>query len=206
MKRISITAIVLLTGILMTASPVFAAGHEGGDEVSQLVPVFVKEGLDMRSYDKVLLDSLKVRDAKVVPPPWIEGDARNPKKWRLTSKDEEFLRDSYRTAMKQEIAGEGGYEIVSEPGAGVLILDVSIITLTPYARKNENVVVKGFGELLTQAQFRDGMTGELLAIYEGVQEVGSEYQQNSRLNAETSLRLLFEIWGTRVRGMLDRSR
>jgi hypothetical protein len=206
MKRLLSIAALSLTSLLLVTSTALASAHEDSAGVSQLQPYFVKEGLDLAGYDKVLLDSLKVRDAKVVPPPWVEGKDRGPKKWKLTKKDEEFLRESYRAAMKQEIAEKGGYEVVTEPGEGVLILDVSIITLTPYARKNETVLVKGFGELLTQAQLRDGMTGELLAVFEGVQEVGSEYQLNSRLNAETNLRALFDVWGSRVRGMLDRSR
>jgi hypothetical protein len=47
------------------------------------------------------------------------------------------------------------------------------------------------------------MTGELLAIYEGKQEVGSEYQQNTRLNAENDLRALFAVWGGRMRTVMD---
>lgn len=206
MRRLLSIVAASMISVLLATSTVLASGHEDATGVRQLQPYFVKENLDLGIYDKVLIDSLKVRDAKIVPPPWVEGKDRSPKKWGLTKKDEEFLRESYRAALKQEIAEKGGYKVVTDPGEGVLILDVSIITLTPYARKNETVLVKGFGEMLTQAQLRDGMTGELLAVFEGVQEVGSEYQLNSRLNAETNLRDLFEVWGARVRGMLDRNR
>jgi hypothetical protein len=113
------------------------------------------------------------------------------------------LRKSYREAMQAEITGKGGYPIVAEPGKGALILDVAIIYLMPYARKGEEVETRGFGEMLVQAQLRDGMTQELLAVYEGKQEIGSGYQQNTRLNNENSLRELFQVWGTRMRGILD---
>ena len=52
----------------------------------------------------------------------------------------------------------------------------------------------------------DGATGELLGIFEGTQDVGSEYQQNTRLNAENNLRALFDVWGMRMRKVMDDSR
>ena len=88
----------------------------------------------------------------------------------------------------------------------ILVLDVEIITLMPYARKGEKVQVRGFGELRAQATLRDGATGELIGIFEGTQNVGSEYQQNSRLNAENDLRTLFDVWGSRMRRVMDNSR
>ena len=191
---------------LLLGSGSLIADEVDVSSVQNLAPYYQKDGAELGSYDKVLIDTLATRNARVIAPPWIEGDARNPKKWQLTNADIDWLRKSYQAAMKEQIEGNGGYEIVSTPGEGVVILDVRLISLMPYARRGEKVTVRGFGELVVQAQLRDGLTGELLAVYEGPQEVGLEYQQNTRLNSEQSLSGLFSIWGARMRMLLDRGR
>ena len=80
---------------------------------------------------------------------------------------------------------------------------VELVSLMPFARKGEDVQTQGFGIVVAQAQLRDGGNGELLAIYEGPQRVGNQYQQNTRLNSENSLNTLFEIWGTRLRMYME---
>lgn len=190
--------------MLVITSPVtYAADAAVNASVQDLKPYYRKDGIDLAEYNSILLDSLGLEDARVVAPPWIDSADSGPKKWKLTNSDAKFLRESYRSAMQDEIESKGGYPLVDEPGAGVLVLNIKIVYLMPYARKGEDVTVRGFGEMLVHAQFRDGMTGELLAIYEGKQDVGSEYQQNSRINAENDLRALFAVWGARVRGVMD---
>lgn len=184
--------------------PILAAAgsHDSDTVVRDLDVYYQKEGANLADYDAILIDTLGLDDARIVAPPWIEED-RSPKKWALTKSDAKWLRKSYREAMQEKIAGNDGFAIVDEPAKGVLMLDIEIIYLMPYARKGDKVTTRGFGEMLVQAQFRDAMTGELLGVYEGKQDVGSEYQQNTRLNNENSLRDLFQYWGERVRQMMD---
>jgi hypothetical protein len=197
--------LVSLATIILTNSQVFAADEDFAANVDNLQPYYIKEGADLSGYTKVMLGRLGVADARVIAPPWYEGKDASPARWKLTDKDIKWLRNSYRAAMKEEIETKGGYPVVDEAAADVLFLDVEVITLMPYARKGENVQVRGFGELKAQATLRDGMTSELLAIFEGPQDVGTEYQQNTRLNAENSLKALFEVWGARMREFMDES-
>ena len=171
-----------------------------------LTQVYEKDGFDIGRYDQVMIDTLGVADARVIPPPWVEGNDRNPKKWQLNSKDIQWLKDNYRAAMKEQIETIGGYAVVSEPSPEALILDVKIVSLTPYAQRSEDVITRGTGEMTVQAELRDSMTGELLAIYEGDQDVGSEYQQNARINKEHDANRLFAACGEKVRLMMDESR
>ncbi len=171
-----------------------------------LTQVYEKDGFDIGRYDQVMIDTLGVADARVIPPPWVEGKDRNPKRWQLNSKDIQWLKDNYRAAMKEQIETIGGYAVVSEPSPQALILDVKIVSLTPYAQRSEDVITRGTGEMTVQAELRDSMTGELLAIYEGDQDVGSEYQQNARINKEHDANRLFAAWGEKVRLMMDESR
>ncbi len=204
MRSVLSVVATLLCFTLSTGS-VMAGGHEIGN-VEQLKAYYIKEDLDLSQYSKVQVADLKVSYARVIAPPWHEDHNKQAKKWALTNKDIEFLRKSYREAMTDALEAEDGYPVVSEAAADVIVIDIEIITLMPYARKGENVQVRGFGELVAQATIRDGATGNLIAIFEGSQDVGSEYQQNSRLNAENSLRALFDVWGARVRAVLDNNR
>jgi hypothetical protein len=174
--------------------------------VRDLTPYYEKEGVNLADYHSILIDTLGLDHARIVQPPWYDGDEKNPKKWTLSNADMKWLRQSYRETMTAEIAGNNGFPVVAEPGEGVLILDIEVVYLMPYAERGEKVTTRGFGEMLVQAQFRDGMTGELLAIFEGKQNVGSEYQQNTRLNNENRLQDLFQYWGQRVRGLMDQAR
>jgi len=188
------------------ATLLHAESHVSVSNIQTLKPYFINEDAELSRYNKVFVDNLKVIDARVIAPPWYDGDNKSPKKWRLSQKDIQFLRESYRTAMIEHL-NAGGYEVVEAiESDDVIILDIEIITLMPYARKGENVQVRGFGELKAQATLRDGLTSELLAIFEGVQDVGSEYQQNSRMNSENSLKELFEVWGMRMRKLMDDNR
>jgi hypothetical protein len=205
MRKLLLTCVGLV-GIVAGTGQVIAADEEFAANVDNLKPYYIKEGADLSGYNKVLLDSLGVADARVIAPPWYQEEDQGPSRWELTKKDVEWLRKSYRAAMQQEIETKGGYPVVSDIAADVLILDMEIVTLMPYARKGENVQVRGFGELKVQATLRDGMTSELLAIFEGSQDVGTEYQQSTRLNAENNLKALFQVWGARMRKVMDDSR
>jgi len=173
------------------------------DEMNNLDPYYEKPGLDIGEYTSVFIAPLSANDARVVPPPWVTGDEASPKQWKLTKKDIEWLRKSYQEAMRKEIGELGGKRIVDQPGEGTLIVRMELVSLMPFARKGEKAETQGFGVLLAQAQLRDGMTSELLAVYEGTQRIGTEYQQNTRLNAELNLTDLFSVWGARVNKYLN---
>ncbi len=193
--------------ILLLAGVASLAAADDLYKISKaLTKFYEKPGLDISRYDAVMIDTLGVADARIIPPPWVEGKDRNPKKWQLNSKDIQWLKDSYRAAMKEQIEASGDYAVVSGPRPEALILDVKIVSLTPYAQRGEDVITRGSGELTIQAELRDSMTGELLAIYEGDQDVGSEYQQNVRINKEHNAQRLFAAWGEKVRLMMDESR
>jgi hypothetical protein len=199
--------IVMFAGLLAVVgfSMAVNAAEQVDVTVRDLTPYYEKEGVNLADYHSILIDTLGLDHARIVQPPWYDGDEKNPKKWTLSNADIKWLRQSYRETMTAEIAGNNGFPVVAEPGEGVLILGIEVVYLMPYAERGEKVTTRGFGEMLVQAQFRNGMTGELLAIFEGKQNVGSEYQQNTRLNNENRLQDLFQYWGQRVRGLMDQA-
>jgi hypothetical protein len=170
-------------------------------DVEQMEPYYQKPGLDLSGYDKVLVAPLGVTATFVVPPPWVTPEERATLRWELTPEDDRWLRKSYQTAVRSEIGQS--FTIVEEPGEGVLIVRIELVSIMPFARKGEDVQTQGFGIIVAQTQLRDGSNGELLAIYEGPQRIGDQYQQNTRLNSENSLKQVFEIWGARVRMYME---
>ncbi|MDJ0926524.1 MAG: DUF3313 family protein [Gammaproteobacteria bacterium] len=168
--------------------------------------VYERDGLDLGRYNKVLLATLGLEHARVVPPPWVEGDSRQSQEWQLDDADTAWLTHAYFTAMQEQIEKIGGYPLVEDSADDALILGVEIVSLTPYALPGEEVLTKGTGTLIMQATLRDSITGELLAIYEGEQDVGTEYVPANRISAEHNANELFNAWGTKVRLIMDDSR
>jgi hypothetical protein len=171
--------------------------------VRLLETLYEKPSVNLKAYNKVYIDTLGISEAKLVLPPWVDQDNKKIKDWALTKEDEQFLREAYRNAMTTILPANNGYPIATEYGSGVLVIDIAIRSLMPYAAKDEKVITKGTGELVVHVQLKDGATGELLGIYEGTQPVGEEYQENNRLSAASNLNALFAIWATQARRILD---
>ncbi|MFT6311082.1 MAG: hypothetical protein ACJAQS_001451 [Porticoccus sp.] len=165
--------------------------------------LYEKPSLNLKAYNKVYIDTLGVSDAKLVLPPWADQNTKKIKNWSLTEKDVQLLKDAYRNAMTTTISADDGFPIVTEYGNDVLVIDIAIQSLTPYAPKGDKVITKGTGELAIQLQLRDGGSGALLGIYEGTQAVGEEYQENNRLSATSNLNALFSTWANQSRKILD---
>jgi membrane peptidoglycan carboxypeptidase len=157
-------------------------------------------GVDFSQYDRLIINDLDVNDTKIVPPPWTEGQTF---KWDISERNVGALQQEFLESMEDQISGNGGYPIVTEHEEGSLELTVRIISFMPYAERKEKVITKGSGEMRISAVLRDGQTGQLLAIYEGPQEVGSEYNENTDFTRGKNLKKLFDSWGRRVRLALD---
>lgn len=157
-------------------------------------------GVDFSQYDKLIVNDLDVSNTKIVPPPWTEGQTF---KWKVSERNIGALQNEFHQSMRDQISGNGGYEIVTDPAEGVIELTVTIVSFMPYAERKEKVVTKGSGEMRISAELREAESGMLLAIYEGPQEVGKEYNENTDFARGENLRKLFDSWGARVRIAMD---
>ncbi|MYM62356.1 DUF3313 family protein [Pseudomaricurvus sp. HS19] len=161
--------------------------------------------MSLANYDTIFLDDLNIASAKMVPPAWVEGADRNPTRWEIKPEGVKAMQKAFRAAADEHIAGNGGYKIVSAPEAKALEVTVYIISLTPYALPEDEVVTKGTGELTMQVTLRDSITNKLVAILEGPQQVGEAYHERTDLTALDDLKSLFDDWGKRLRGAMDES-
>ena len=196
MAQLRFTRFFLVFVILFSASQAFS---------QQLDAIYVNPDMSLANYDRILLSDLNIASAKVVPPAWVEGKDRNPRRWAIKEQGIQAMQKAFREAVTEHLTANNGYEVVTTPADKTLEATVIIISLTPYALAEDNVVTKGTGELTMQVSLRDALTNKLLAIYEGPQQVGEAYQERTDLSALNDLKSLFDDWGKRIREAMDQA-
>ena len=168
---------------------------------SPLKVEYIRADIDYSQYDKLMLDDVDVSNTRIISPPWRETE---PYDWKITPESTAALQAAFRAAMTEQVSGNDGHPLVEKSGPGVMEMRIRIISFMPYADRNEKVTTRGSGEMQIQVALRDATTNELIAMYEGTQEVGQNYQVNSDLTRQKNLQELFNVWGQRVRAFLDR--
>ena len=162
-----------------------------------LTVTYTKQGVNLKQYKQFLIKPLNLEDTRLIPPPWVEKP--DPKVWNLTKQNQQFLRDTFASAVREGVASEGKFQVVKEPTPGTLQIDVHLISLTPWAARDEKgVETLGSGTMTFEAHVRDAKTAELLAVYQGTQQVGKNYQENTPANKMTDLKEHFTTWGKNI--------
>jgi hypothetical protein len=173
-----------------------AATAVSAQTTDTLTVTFTKPGVNLKKYKQFLIKPLNLEDTRLIPPPWVEKP--DPKVWNLSRQNQQFLRDTFATAVRTGVESEGRFKIVKEPTPGTLQVDIHLISLTPWAAHGEQVETLGSGTLTFEAHVRDAKTAELLAVYQGTQQVGKEYQENTPANKMTDLKEHFTMWGRNI--------
>jgi len=174
-----------------------AAGVAWAQPPAPLTVTYTKPGIDLASYKQFRILPLNVSETRLIPPPWVEKP--NAREWTLAKDSKDFLVTTFAKAVSEGIESGGKYKIVKEPTPGTLQLEVRLISLTPYAsREEKDVQTLGSGTLTFEAYVRDAPTAELLVAYKGTQEVGKEYQENTRFNKQSDVTQHFTTWGKNI--------
>ena len=162
-----------------------------------LTVTYTKPGVDLAAYKEFRLLPLNVSDTRVVPPAWVEN--ADPHEWNLTRENREFLVTTFAQAVREGIESGGKYKVVNNAGPATLQLEVRLISLTPWASREErDATTLGSGTLTFEAHVRDARTAELLVAYQGTQPVGQDYQENTELNKASNLKEHFTTWGRNI--------
>jgi hypothetical protein len=181
-------AVVLMLGAL---------GAQAQAPASVTTVTYMKPGVDVTKYNEFRIVPLNVSDTRVVPPPWVEK--ADPHQWNLTRQNRDFLQTSYASAVREGIESGGRYKVVNDAGPGTLQLETRLISLTPWAsREEKGVETLGSGTLSFEANVRDARTGELLAAFQGNQPVGKDYQENTPMNKASDITEHFKTWGKNI--------
>lgn len=196
---LKVTSRLIFSLILISSSHFLYAQPAG--EPADFKVTFIRQGVDFKYYNQFVLKTLNVEHTRLMPPSWIDNPDE-ARKWQLSDTNKDFLRSAYRQSMKAGLEESGDFGVVNKPVRGTLELEISLVSLAPYARQGQKVTTKGYGELSFEAALRDARTGELLALYEGTQKVGEDYQENTDFNKASNLAQHFVGWGRRVSNRL----
>ncbi len=171
---------------------------------------YVKPGLDLSKYSKVLVKPLNIDNIEVLKPAWEQAD---PEVWTFEHGTGEAVQKLFMDAMHNELEVIGGYPLVSSSGDDVLRLEVEVLSITPYTKpgaqsgdEGYEVETLGSGELVISAEIRDSRTRELLVLVEGERAIGNEYKKLNRKNHIENLSNLFAGWGAKIREALNKDR
>ena len=203
MKRVFSTGPKLITGLMLLLVT-------GAVMAKNTIPAtYVKEGVDLSVYNKVMVKPLSLDNVEVLKPVWEEG---NDDVWAFNPENRSAIQKWFLDAMQQEIGGNGGYPLVNASGDDVLRVEVEVLSITPYVKPgtqssdSDHVIeTLGSGDIVISAEFRDSKTRELLVLIEGERTIGEEYRELSAENHIKNLKGMFTKWGKKVREALDKA-
>ena len=201
MKRVFSTGSKLVTGLMLLLV-------SGAVMAKTTIPAtYVKEGVNLSVYNKVMVKPLSLDNVEVLKPTWEEG---NDDIWAFNPEDRSAIQKWFFDAMQQEIEINGGYKLVTASGADVMRVEVEVLSITPYVKPgtqssdSDHVIsTLGSGDIVISAEFRDSKTRELLILVEGERTIGEKYRELSAENHIKNLKGMFTEWGKKVREALD---
>ncbi|MEM8563843.1 MAG: DUF3313 family protein, partial [Pseudomonadota bacterium] len=136
---------------------------------TKLKAVYLKPGADLSEYNKVALLDCSVAFKKHWRRDYNEETVNLSD--RISDKDMAGMRDQVAkefNAVFTEVLTEGGHELVTEGGTGVLVVQPSIVDLDVTAPDkmspgSEYKFAADAGEMTLYMQLYDGRTGDLIA-------------------------------------------
>ena len=203
MKRVVSTGPKLIVGLmlLLLSGSLFAA--------KPLPASYVKPGVDLSTYNKVLIKPLNMDNIEVLKPVWEQD---NDDVWTFEPENVEAIQEWFMDAMQEEVEKKGGYPMVSQPDSDVMRIEVELLSITPYVKPGTpandgkfKTQTLGSGDVVVSAEFRDSTTRELLILIEGERAIGTEYKKLSPENHTANIKGLFARWGKVIREGLDKA-
>ena len=218
MMRIStgLMALVCVAGLSLGSTAALADGHETAEEATvmpqepnlvevkdpKLAVVHVSPEADWNHYTKVMF-----------VPIGIEYRRGNTRMYRLKDKDKRKLGEEFIAAMSTHLMADGAYEIVTEPGPGVMLMGVGLTDVWLIFTKDTATGRGGvYGEYAIQmtlvTEAIDGETGEvLLRAADGQgQRVHNFARRVTSVDAWKEIRRAFDLWASTFRAGLDRAK
>ncbi len=201
MKSVFSTASKLFTGLLLLIL--------SSTLIAQNTPpaTYVKPGIDLSTYTKVMVKPLNLDNIEVLKPVWEQEDSEE---WTLEIEDYKVIQELFMDAMQKELETNGGYAMVADPASDVLRIEVEVLSITPYVKPGTpgndgsyKIETLGSGDLVFSAEFRDSKTRELLILVEGERTIGEKYRKLSPENHLKNITNLFGKWGEKIREALD---
>lgn len=170
---------------------------------------YVKPGVDLSTYKRVMVRPLNMDYIEVLKPVWEQD---NDEEWSFDPEARALIQEWFLDAMQKELEVEGGYALVGTPADDVIRIEVELLSITPYVKPGTpgndgkyKISTLGSGDVVVSAEFRDSKTRELLILVEGERTIGDEYKKVNRENNIANVKSLFAKWGKKVRMALDKA-
>jgi hypothetical protein len=214
------TLVMALAGMVAFTLPALSATRaqapetwEGLKRVERpgLDTVYVRDGVNLSKYKRVMLDPVEVSFDKNWNPRRGPGsfDTADPQAIR---KD---LAKLAREVFKRELEKKGGYPLVEEPGDDVLRVRAQIVDLYINAPETNGAgitrtYVVDAGEMTLVAELYDSQTNALLARVvdreRGTDRGINELQIANRVTNTAEADRIISNWARRLRNALDKAR
>lgn len=171
--------------------------------LQQLSTVYIRSAVALQGYRQVVFSELDVSRLE------IDKSRLQPRQdyWRLEDSDTRRLREMYRDQLARFYDGNSRtLTRVKKPGGGVLQVDFALTRYTPNAPKDDargrsagqTFYAESAGLLAMQVRISDSDTGELLAVVEDDRELGTEWEEDNRVNNARRLRQGLLVWIKRI--------
>jgi hypothetical protein len=220
LMKISSALALLCAGIVAFAAPAWSADRdapetwEGLKRVKRpgLDTVYVREGITLAKYKRVMLDPVEVSFDKNWNPKRGIGstfDSADPAAIR------QGLAKLAREVFQRELEKKGGYPLVDQPGDDVLRVRAQIVDLYINAPETNSaastrVYVVNAGEMTLVAELYDSQTNALLARVidreRGLERGLNELQIANRVTNTAEADRILTAWADRLRKALDKTR
>lgn len=226
MKKMSATPFALLFSsvLLLSACSQTAVIQQGenaeviGDNLhkidnSGVKSAYVDPDVDFSQYQKILIEPLDMSEVKIVQP----SQSRSYNKWELTDKDRKALADSYMAQMNKYLAEKNAgesYQIVEQPGEGVLVINAAVLAIAPSAPKDDissrgysgrsRVFTEGAGAMSIAMLVTDGKTEkQLIEFVDNRESLSDRMRRNNSVTNLFDVNYLFSFWARKLKSGLD---
>ncbi len=169
---------------------------------AQLDTVFALPDLNLSQYTAVMLEPVTVT--------YQRGAGQM---YRLGKADLETLQQHARTALEEQLSGDGGYKVVDEPGPGTLIVRASLqnvwLAFPEGARPGRTQTFADYAVRMSlEAELVDAQTGQVLMIVADRQanQLAPQPRQVTGVDAWAQADEAFGYWARVLRQRLDDAR
>lgn len=178
---------------------------------SRVATAFVDPDVNFSTYTKVFIAPLSMDKTEIIQP--TSSKASRP--WLLEEKDKQVINNSYQTMMTKYLVDEGGYQLATEPGVGVMVIQGVIVALAPSAPKDDGrsrastsarsrTFTDSAGRITMAMVIVDGETGKQLVKWVDARSGWGGMRSNNSVSNLSDVNLIFSSWGSQLRRGLHR--
>ncbi len=171
---------------------------------------WVAPDVDFSKYTKIMLAPAEFDFREVKKTPRYSSFTSHRQEFYIDERDRGRLIETVTEIFDEELAKTQHFEIVTEPGEDVLVLQgglMDIVSKTPPQHIGMGETwVRSVGEATLVIQVSDSMTGEVLfhaSDRKGIERLGRDLFEANRVTAWAEVRLWARRWATALKKDFD---